>query len=202
MRMQPAAIVLDILLWGEDAWGFLAELKDDGNTHEIPVLVVTTVDDQAKALALGADAYAVKPVERGWLVEHLRLLTGARPVKRVLVIDDDEVARYLLRQTFAGQPFLISEAQNGPDGVAQARRARPDVIFLDLVMPGMDGYHVMAELKADPATADIPVVVLTSKALDDADRKQLATQAVTVLSKATLPASGPIRDALSSAGVA
>lgn len=181
--VRPAAIVLDILLDGEDAWSYLATLKASEATRAIPVIVVSTVDDGRKGLALGADVYAVKPVEREWLVGELERLTGAVRVPTALVIDDDAVARYVLKRTLSRMRCTVTEASTGTEGLREARRVRPDIILLDLVMPDMRGADVLAALKTDAATASIPVIVVTSKAIDDAERASLGGQAVAVVSK-------------------
>ena len=182
-RIRPAAIVLDILLEGEDTWALLAELKSSDATRGIPVLVVTTVDDRAKALALGADAFALKPVERPWLLETLGALTTAGRERRALIIDDDETARYLLRQALRDTGLVVGEAGAGADGIARALTERPEMIFLDLVMPDLAGEEVLARLKADALTRDIPVVVVTSKMLDPDARERLGAQATAILPK-------------------
>jgi CheY-like chemotaxis protein/two-component sensor histidine kinase len=185
-RMRPRAVLLDILLRGQDGWQFLSTLKSDPATREIPVLVLTGVDDRGKALALGADAYARKPVQRRWLLAELQRLTGHQAPRRVLVIDDEEVSRYLVRQTLPEHGFLVVEAKSGRDGLARARQGQPDLVFLDLLMPDLGGREVLEELKADPATRDIPVVVVTSRVLSDGERRQLAPLVAAIVSKAAL----------------
>ena len=202
-QMPPAAIVLDILLRGEDAWSLLAEIKRDPATRDIPVLVVSTVDDQAKGLALGADAYAMKPMQRRWLLDHLRRLTGRQPVRRVLVIDDDEISRYLVRGLLDDLPCLVSEARGGEEGLRRARQDAPDAIFLDLVMPGVSGFEVLERLRAETATREVPVVVVTSKVLDDVERRRLEGLGAAIVSKAADhdAAVAHIRSVLVGAGV-
>jgi signal transduction histidine kinase/DNA-binding response OmpR family regulator len=185
-RLRPAAIVLDILLRGEDAWSLLAEIKRDPQTRDIPVLIVSTVDDQAKGLALGAEAYAVKPVERRWLLDRLQALTGRQPVRRVLLIDDDEISRYLVRGWLDDVACTVVEAQGGEEGLRRARQDPPDAIFLDLVMPDVSGFEVLERLRSEVPTRDIPVVVVTSKVLEDTERRRLESlRAAAVVSKAT-----------------
>jgi CheY-like chemotaxis protein len=184
-QLRPAAIVLDILLRGEDAWSLLAEIKRDPQTRDIPVLIVSTVDDRAKGLALSAEAYAVKPVERRWLLDRLQALTGRQPVRRVLLIDDDEISRYLVRGWLDDVACTVVEARGGEEGLLRARQDPPDAIFLDLVMPDVSGFEVLERLRADGPTQDIPVVVVTSKVLEDAERRRLKTLgAAAVVSKA------------------
>src|SRR5207237_7334603 len=136
-QLRPAAIVLDILLRGEDSRTSQAQIKNDPSTRDIPVLVVSTVDDQRKGLALGADGYAIKPVERRWLLDQLRLLTGKQPIRRVLVIDDDEISRYLVRGFLDDLPCVISEASGGEEGLRRVRQDAPHAILLDLDMPDL-----------------------------------------------------------------
>jgi CheY-like chemotaxis protein len=180
---RPRAIVLDILLRGEETWGFLTEVKRRPDTHGIPVLVVSTVDDPAKALALGADAYCPKPIERQTLLHELMRLIDPQNVKRVLVVDDEEIFRYVLRQHLVTPRHAVFEASSGREALRIAQTQHPDVICLDLMMPELDGFEVLRELKRDPATRDIPVVVITSKALDDGERHALLEAAATILPK-------------------
>ena len=179
----PHAIVLDVLLEGEDTWKFLADLKKGATTRDIPVLVVSTVDDPRKGLALGADAYAVKPAARSWLIGELERLTGQSRVPGALIIDDDDMARYVLKRLLSQLHCVITEMPNGKDGLQAARDLHPEIVFLDLNMPNMSGAEVLARLKEDPVTANIPVVVVTSKSLEPAERAQLESRAVAVLSK-------------------
>jgi CheY-like chemotaxis protein len=179
--MRPRAIVLDILLRGEDSWSFLAELKRSDATRALPILVVTTVDDRQKGFSLGADAYAEKPVERTWLLETLDRLT--RPAGRtVLVIDDDDAARYLLHAALLRARCTVLEASSGVEGIRMAAEARPDAIVLDLVMPGLSGFDVLDRLKSSAVTRDIPVVIVTSRPLGDDERRELR-RAAAVLPK-------------------
>jgi signal transduction histidine kinase/CheY-like chemotaxis protein len=184
-RVSPRAIILDIVMGGEDSWSFLASAKADPALRQVPIIVATTIDDEAKGFALGADAYGVKPVARAWLLRELRhRVLGHAGRRRALVIDDDEIVRYLVRQRL--EQFDIAEAATGEEGLDRARRAPPDLIVLDLAMPGMPGSDVLAELAADSATREIPVVVLTGAELDDLERRALETRAAVVVSKETL----------------
>jgi signal transduction histidine kinase/CheY-like chemotaxis protein len=185
-RVQPQVILLDILLPGKDAWEFLAILKSEDATKNIPILVATTVEDQRKGFALGADAYVLKPVERNWLLAELARLTNYDLSPRVLIIDDEEITRYVLSQCLAGLPYLISEATTGLEGVRRAREEQPQIIFLDLSMPDVTGYEVLDQLKSNSTTNGIPVVISTSKVLTPDERAELATQATAVLTKDTL----------------
>jgi signal transduction histidine kinase/CheY-like chemotaxis protein len=197
-RVRPQAIILDILLPGRDTWTFLAALKSQDATKDIPVLVATTVEDQRKGWALGADAYAIKPITREWLLGELQQRTGQSPWPHVLVIDDEEMARYIFKQFLAGAPYVVDEAASGPEGVQRARSERPQVIVLDLLMPGMDGHEVLRRLQADPVTQGIPVIIVTSRVLTPAEQTQLAGQTTAILAKGTLSRE-KVQDALAAA---
>jgi signal transduction histidine kinase/CheY-like chemotaxis protein len=185
-QLHPVAMVLDIRLQGEDAWAFISEVRRREDTRAMAVVVVSSIDDQAKGLTLGADAYAIKPVHPAWLLGSLTRLLDRGRGRRVLVIDDDEISRYLVRSHLAGAAFDVREAVGPVEGLRDARAERPDAIVLDLVMPEMSGFDVLARLKEDPATMDIPVVVLTSKTLSDDERRRLAPHAFRILSKQAL----------------
>ncbi len=185
--MHPAAIVLDLVLAATPEWDLLIRLKRDDRTRAIPVLIVSALDEQEKGLALGADAYLVKPVERRTLIETLTgLRAAAHTAVRVLTIDDEEAARYIVRQCLPGPAFDVSEASGGEEGLLLARADRPDIILLDLIMPGMTGRDALQRLQADPATRDIPIVIATGADLEDEERQALLGYAVAVVLKGNL----------------
>ena len=178
-RTRPAAIILDIMLRQEDAWRWLAELKARPESQSIPVVVITSVDDERKALALGADLFARKPVDRETLTALLNEATGSR----VLIIDDDATTRYTMRKALEHAKFLVLEAPTGEDGLRVAAIAQPRSIVLDLGLPDVNGFSMLDRLKASPITRDIPVIVATAHDLSEADRATLQSQALLVLSK-------------------
>jgi signal transduction histidine kinase/CheY-like chemotaxis protein len=202
-EVRPVAVVLDILLEGENTWDLIAELKRPGPTRDLPVWVVTMVDNHHKARALGADDFCVKPVDRAWLVDRLQAATRGTQ-ERVLVIDDNEVSRYLLRGLLADTRFVVLEAADGAEGLRLAARERPRVIFLDLDMPGLSGFAVLRSLRVGEETRHIPVIIHTSRVLDEAERQALAREAVAVLPKeapSREAAQARLRDALARAGL-
>jgi signal transduction histidine kinase/CheY-like chemotaxis protein len=202
--LRPRVIILDVVLGGEPSWDFLAEVKQGETTKQVPVIVVTQVDDARRALALGADGFARKPIERQWLLGQLRALGGGGDVRRALIIDDDEIARYLMKGLFRDLPFVVSEAPDGLSGLELARTQRPSVIVCDLHMPGMSGIEMVDALEADPATQDVPIIISTVRGLTAAERDDLRRRGVTVLSKETLThrdAAVELRRALVQSGV-
>ncbi|GLC24477.1 ATP-binding response regulator [Roseisolibacter agri] len=201
-HVTPAAVVLDVMLDGETSWQFLEELKRDPRLCDVPALVVTVLDRERKARALGASEFFVKPVEQQWLLRKLQSLASQRAdrqVRTVLVIDDDDVSRYLVRRLLAETPYRVIEAADGPDGVVMAREQRPDVIILDFVLRTATAFDVLDQLKLDPDTRGIPVVVSTSRQLAEEERRRLATDTAAIMSKDRLSrevALARIRDAL------
>ncbi len=182
-RVQPRAIILDIVLRAEDSWGFMARLKNDSRTKDNPVIVASTIEDQAKAHHLGADRYLTQPVARARLLQDLQALTGKPSTVHVIIIDDEERDRYLLKQKLKKLPVSISEASRAEEGIRLACSLKPDIIFLDLTMPAMTGFEALVKLKQEPAAASIPVVIVTSLVLTDRERKELMEGAVAIVSK-------------------
>ena len=178
-RVRPAAIILDILLRNEDAWRWLAEIKAAPESHSIPVVVITSVDEERKALALGADLFARKPVDREALIALLNQATASR----VLIIDDDATTRYAMRKRLEHAKYVVLEAATGEDGLRVAEVAQPRSIVLDLGLPDVNGFSMLDRLKASPVTRGIPVIVATAHDLSDVDRATLESQALVVLSK-------------------
>jgi CheY-like chemotaxis protein len=180
----------------------LAELKAESATREIPVLVITSVDDERKGLSLGADAYCLKPIGRDTLIRQLHALTGAsaeisgaeqalqngsaQPC--ILIIDDEPVDRYLLVRLLEQQPCIIEQAASGFEGLRILQEIKPDLIFLDLNMPGLSGYEVLNQIKAHPATRNILVVVVTSADLGAHQRQELEGKAYALMNKVDLSA--------------
>jgi signal transduction histidine kinase/DNA-binding response OmpR family regulator len=182
-RCRPAAVILDILLSHENTWAFLIELKRQETTRDIPVLVVTVIENQQKALALGADDFHTKPIDRQWLMNRLeRLACGSRS-DEVLVIDDDEASRYILRGFLGDTRFRVTEAATGLEGLRLAREHKPAAIFLDLVMPDLGGVETLDLLKKDSATRSVPVIIHTDKVLTDQERSRLLEDCVTIIPK-------------------
>jgi CheY-like chemotaxis protein len=185
-RIRPRVILLDVVLRSESTWTFLARLKADAGTKEIPVLVASVTEDQEKAYHLGADEYILKPVDRAALIGRLESLSGQPSTIRILLIDDNERDRYLLKHKLKQSSTVILEASSGAEGIRRACIEKPDVIFLDLAMPGISGFEVLNQLKSEPATRNIPVVICTSYVFTQRERHQLANQARAILGKEDL----------------
>jgi signal transduction histidine kinase/DNA-binding response OmpR family regulator len=182
---HPHAVLLDVLLQGEHSWDLLRDLKEDSATHDIPVYVVTVVDNRDKALSLGADGFSSKPVDRVWLLNQLESLLAPQRRPRVLIIDDDSTARYLIRSLLASTECELFEATGGAEGLRMALEYKPALVVLDLAMDGFDGFEVLEALRGDDATSGIPVVVHTSKSLDPEEYARLSS-AVDIIPKSIM----------------
>ena len=171
-ELRPAAVTLDIMMPDLDGWTVLAAIKGDPALASTPVVLMSIVDQKNRGYALGAADYLVKPVDRTKLVETLTGICGST-AGRVLLVDDDEVVRRNVRQTLEPIGWKVTEAENGQVAVEALAAARPDVIILDLMMPKMDGFELLDELRERRDWQEIPVVVITAKDLTDEDRDRL-----------------------------
>ncbi|MDZ8026218.1 MAG: ATP-binding protein [Nostoc sp. DedQUE11] len=203
-QVQPTAIMLDIMLEGQNGWTFLRELKGDETTRSIPVLVITIIDNEKQALALGADSFLIKPVDRLPLLNKLNTLINKNSPQKILLIDDDPAYRYLVKQLLVNTPLSILEAVNGQEGLNLAQREYPNAIVLDLEMPEIGGFDVLEQLKNNSVTQSIPVIIHSSAQLDVEVQSQLAKQSIAILSKETGSQTATIaqlQDALVKAGI-
>ena len=175
-ELAPIAITLDILLPDQDGWEILRRLKLDDVTSPIPVIVVSVVDNAALGTALGALDYFVKPVDAKDLVNRIsefKVTPKADDQLCVLVVDDEGVNREWLKLVLEPAGFTVVLATGGAMGIALAKSRNPDLVILDLTMPDVSGFDVIEALRADNATKAMPIMVLTSKHLSEADLDQL-----------------------------
>jgi signal transduction histidine kinase/DNA-binding response OmpR family regulator len=170
---RPDVITLDVLMPGMDGWAVLKALKADPGTAGIPVVMVSMVDDKEIGYALGASDYVLKPFDREKLAEVLRRYKCTAPPCPVLVVEDDPATRDVIRRTLEGDGWLVREADNGRVALQVVASQVPDLILLDLMMPEMDGFEFVAELRRNEAWRRVPVVVVTAKDLTREDRERL-----------------------------
>src|SRR6266508_4249107 len=181
--LRPTAITLDVMMPDLDGWSVLAALRQDPELAEIPVIMITIVDEHRRGIALGAAGYLTKPIDR----ERLRHVIGrfrapARPT-RVLVVEDDAVQRERMLGWLDGPQWTVREAENGRVALRRIQENKPDVILLDLMMPEMDGFAVVAALQKEAHWQDIQVIVITARDLDAKDRERLNSGVQSVLVK-------------------
>lgn len=188
--LRPSAITLDILLPKKDGWDVLGELKSLPETRDIPVVIVSVVEDHQKGLNLGAVEYLVKPVERQDLLKALKkfektfnLRASGRSSPEILVVDDDLQALDLVEEILVPEGYKVIKASSGKEGVKLAKGRKPDLMILDLLMPEMTGFEVLNELRKEQLTKEIPVIIFTAKEITPEDKKALNDDVKLVMSK-------------------
>ena len=174
-RLLPDAITLDLLLPDGNGLNTLHELKGNPATAGIPVIIATVLDDRATGLALGAAEYLTKPVEKERLVAAVRkhIPVTSKGSEKILIVDDETQTRYLLAEILEAEGYSALLATSGKEALDIMDRTVPAAVLLDLLMPGMDGFEVLARLRADRFLRDLPVLVLTAKHLTDDDLRKL-----------------------------
>ena len=184
-ELRPAAVLLDILMPEVDGWTVLQTCKKDPELADIPMIVLTISDNRKRAYELGAADFLVKPVDRKRLRDVLNIHRGVH--RRILLVDDDKGTRKVMRNLVTREGFLVMEANDGREALAQLEKAVADLILLDVVMPGMDGFEFIERLRSNPEWASIPLVVVTAKDLSDEERQRLSGQ-VDIISQKSVSA--------------
>jgi signal transduction histidine kinase/DNA-binding response OmpR family regulator len=180
---QPDVITLDAVMPKMDGWDVLAKLKSDPATAAIPVVMVSFLEQEERGYALGASDYVVKPIDWGHLAGVIeRHLNGHRD-SAILVVDDDESTREIMRRTLEGAGWEVWEAENGKVALDLMAEKRPAMILLDLMMPVMDGFDFINEFSQHPEWRTIPVVVVTAKDPNADEKRLLEGSVVRVLQK-------------------
>jgi CheY-like chemotaxis protein len=182
-KLKPAAITLDVMMPDMDGWSVLRALKADPVLKDIPVLMLTMVDDKSKGYALGATDYLTKPVDREQLNNALSKYYTPGESCSVLLVEDDQPTREVMARTLEKSNWTVSEAGNGREALDQLAQQKPRLILLDLMMPVMDGFDFLLELRAKPEWLEIPVIVLTAKDLTDEDRRVLRGRVEQIVEK-------------------
>ena len=182
---HPLAISLDVMMPDIDGWTVLAALRGDPALADIPVVMATILDEQRRGMTLGAVGYLTKPIDRDTLVNLMRRFqVTARPTG-VLVVEDDAMQRERIRSWLEPQQWRLAEAENGRIALDRLEQSQPDIILLDLMMPEMDGFQLVAKLQEHPAWRRIPVIVITARDLTAEDRARLNSGIEAVLMKET-----------------
>jgi signal transduction histidine kinase/DNA-binding response OmpR family regulator len=193
-QARPDVITLDIIMPDLDGWSVLKELKADPELCEIPVVLVTIMRDRDLGFALGAADYITKPLDREAVVRVVGRHLRGEGRAQVLVVDDDPKTRDLLRRTLRKAGWSVAEAANGCEALKSLERARPALILLDLLMPGMDGFEVLERLQADEMWREVPVIIVTAKDLTREDVDRINGRVVNVLQKGAYQRRDLVRD--------
>ena len=184
---QPDAITLDLLMQPVHGLEVLLQLKNDPRTSNIPVIIVTIVDQPGVGSALGADEYLIKPVDKSTLlaaVERcLRSRGGAAPTRSILVVEDDVSTLEVIVELLKAYGYAVSTATDGEQARVSVGQFLPELVILDLVLPKMSGFELLAEWRSNPRTADLSVFVLTSKDLTKEEEKYIHAHAESLFRK-------------------
>jgi CheY-like chemotaxis protein len=184
---QPDAITLDLLMHPIHGLEVLLELKNDPRTSKIPVIVVTVVDEPGVGAVLGADEYLIKPVDKTTLlaaVERcLRSRGGAAPRRTILVVEDDASQLEIIVELLKAYGYAVSTATDGAQARSSVAQSVPELVILDLVLPKMTGFELLAEWRSNPRTADLSVFVLTGKDLTKEEEKYIHAHAESLFIK-------------------
>src|SRR5712671_2984924 len=184
---QPDAITLDLLMQPVHGLEVLLQLKNDPRTSNIPIIVVTIVDQPGVGTALGADEYLVKPVDKATLlagVERcLRSRGGTAPARSILVVEDDVSTLEVIVELLKAYGYSVSTATDGEQARVSVAQFLPELVILDLVLPKMSGFELLAEWRSNPRTADLSVFVLTSKDLTKEEEKYVHAHAESLFRK-------------------
>jgi hypothetical protein len=178
---RPALITLDVMMPVTNGWSVLTALREDPETANIPIVMVTMAEDKETAFSLGATDFVSKPIERDRLVKVLQKYAGAQ--RTILVVEDDAETREMLRRMLEKEGWSVAEAADGRRGLERMRAANPQVVLLDLMLPEMDGFDFLDAMQGDERLAGTPVVVLTAKDLTAEERVALERSAARVLEK-------------------
>jgi adenylate cyclase len=182
-ELNPAAITLDITMPDLDGWTVLAAIKGDPTLADIPVILLTIIDEKNRGFALGASEYLVKPIDRDKLIRVLRQL--CTPLGgSILVVDDDQISRAGLRNTLQQAGWQVAEADNGQIALTRLNELRPSAILLDLMMPEMDGFEFLDEVSRHEEWREIPIIVITARDVTAEDRARLNGRVESVIQKA------------------
>ena len=182
-KIKPDAITLDVLMPEMDGWSVLAKLKADPELADIPVVMLTMVDDQQMGYALGANDYMTKPIDRERLATLLRRYRCADPPCSLLLVEDDEDTRVMMRRMLEREGWLVEEAENGRVALEKAAQKAPELVLLDLLMPEMDGFQFIDTFRRDARWKEVPVIVVTAKELELEEKRRLAVKVDAILQK-------------------
>jgi CheY-like chemotaxis protein/HAMP domain-containing protein len=181
-REVPFAVTLDILMPDMDGWEVLQGLKKNPVTKDIPVIIVSIMEDRETGFALGAIGYVSKPVTRKLLISEIRKI-GSPQARCIMIVDDNDLDRQEIRRIIEEEGLTPIIAEDGAACLQLIKKQVPDVLVLDLMMPEPDGFAVLERLRGNQETRDLPVIVVTAKDLTEEDRKKLSGNVFSVLEK-------------------
>jgi len=184
-KMKPFAITLDIMMPGMNGWDVLKYLKLGEQTHDIPVIITSMLDERELGVIWGAVEHFIKPIQKDTLLSTLEKLKEKveKSYLSVLVVDDEKSAVELVAAMLDEKEFDVLKAYGGQEAIDLAFKEQPEVIILDLMMPDISGFDVIKALKNRPDTIDIPIIICTAKDLDPYDIKKLDENVSSIMHK-------------------
>ena len=186
-ELHPSAITMDIIMKPINGWELLSSFKADPRTAEIPVVLVTIIDQPATGASLGADEYIVKPVKKATLLAAVeRCLNQRKTIGRtrpILVVEDDAPTREFVAELLSKRGHIVTTAADGAEARSQVAASLPELVILDLILPEVSGFQLLAEWRTNSRTADLPIVVLTSKDLTTEEQEYIRTHTALLLQK-------------------
>lgn len=199
-NQRPDVVLLDILMPGRDGWSVLSEIKNDDDLRDLPVIVVSMLEDEQKAQGLGASAHMTKPIDRQRLLAQITDLLGDNTAgMRALIIDDDAQARDLMTRLLSNNGFDSIAAQNGKEGLEKVDED-VDLIILDLSMPVMDGFEFLTHFNAKNMENPPKIIIFSGMELDDTLKATLESVHVGFVDKNDSNIAEKLRDLTSSSG--
>ena len=193
-NLKPQVITLDVMMPGMDGWAVLTALKADPATADIPVIMLTIVDEKQIGFALGAADYFTKPIDWSRMTASLKKYRTPASHQTVLIVEDDAPTREMLRRTLVKESWEVLEAENGRVALEKLTGLVPALILLDLMMPEMDGFEFMEELRKRADCRQVPVVVITAKDITEMDRQRLNGQVARVMQKGSFQMEDLVRE--------
>jgi len=198
-EVKPFAITLDIMIPGRDGWEVINELKGDPATEHIPIVVISILDNKSLGFSLGVTEYLTKPVERNTVLNALGRLMSPRCIgmdctPNVLLVDDDPIHIMAMKAVLADSGYKVTVAPGGKEAIEVLKEATPCAVILDIMMPEVDGFMVLEELKKRKETRDIPVIILTAKDITDDDKKRLNGSIQDIIGKGNFAHEEVLRD--------
>ncbi|MBB6733114.1 response regulator [Cohnella zeiphila] len=182
-ELRPRLISLDVMMPGMDGWSVLATLKSDPELAGIPVAMISMTDDKQLGYALGASDFLIKPIYREKLVALLDKHLKERRTQPVLVIEDDDATGEMMSRMLRREGYRVERAEDGREALEKLDRVDPKLILLDLMMPEMDGFQFVTELRSRKERREIPVFVVTAKDLSAEERNRLNEYAANIMQK-------------------
>jgi PAS domain S-box-containing protein len=192
--LRPIAVLLDVMLPGMDGWRVLKCIRDNAETANIPVIMQTALADENFAYALGASGFLRKPVARKDLALTLKEVISAHPAHDVLIVDDDLSASARLKTMLERDGWDVRLAGSGADALKAIETQRPNLVLVDLIMPGMDGYAFVHEVRQNHDWDDLPLVVMTSTDIQSTKVRELAEKTDAIVQKGSMPLSKLVAD--------